>query len=119
MQFLPSVGRVTNPSDLLASDAMADLIATLSASCDLLVIDSSPLLPVNDARILARLADAVVFVVRWERTPRAASLQALRSLTDVMAPVAGIVLARADKEQFQYHNYGKKTYRSFNKYYQD
>lgn len=119
MLFLPSVGHITNPSDLLASDEMADLVATLSESCDLLIIDSSPLLPVNDARILARLADAVVFVVRWERTPRAASLQALRSLTDVMAPLAGIVLARADKEQFRYDNYGKKTFRSFNKYYEN
>jgi succinoglycan biosynthesis transport protein ExoP len=113
------VGHAGNPSDLLASDEMAKLVESLSASCDLLIIDSAPLLPVNDARILARLADAVVFVVRWERTPRAASLHALRSLTDVMAPLAGIVLTRTDRDQFRYENYGKRRFRNFNKYYQD
>ena len=117
--LLPAVGQVANPSDLLASEEMAKLIASLAASCDLLVIDSSPLLPVNDARILARLADAVVFVVRWERTPRAASVHALRSLTDVMAPLAGVVLTRADRNQFRYENYGKRNFRHFDRYYQD
>jgi succinoglycan biosynthesis transport protein ExoP len=116
---LPGGGHVPNPSDLLGSEEMETLIESLAASCDLLIIDSSPLLPVNDARILARLADAVVFVVRWERTPRAASMHALRMLADVAAPLAGIVLARTDKEQFLYENYGKRTFRSFNKYYQD
>jgi capsular exopolysaccharide synthesis family protein len=116
--LLPVGGHVSNPSDLLASNEMANLLTTLSACSDLLIIDSSPLLPVNDARILARLADSVVFVVRWERTPRAASLHALRSLTDAMAPLAGIVLARTDNEQFRYENYGRQSFHSFRRYYE-
>jgi len=117
--LLPAIGKSANPSDLLASEEMANVIRALSASCDLLIIDTSPLLPVNDARILARQADAVILAVRWERTPRAASLHALRSLTDVMAPVAGIVLTRTDKVQFRYDNYGKQAFRDFNRYHKD
>jgi capsular exopolysaccharide synthesis family protein len=115
---LPAARHMTDPAELLASDEMANLLKKLAAACDLLIIDSSPLLPVNDARILARLADAVVLVVRWERTPRAASLHAIRSLTDIMAPLAGVVLARANKVQFRYENYGKRNFRNFDKYYQ-
>jgi capsular exopolysaccharide synthesis family protein len=114
-----SARRLRNPSDVLASSELASLIASLSASCDLLIIDSSPLLATNDARILAQFADAVLFVVRWERTSRDAALHALRSLTDAMAPIAGVVFSRADWEQFQYYNYGKKRYRELTKYYRD
>ena len=111
--------RLGNPSDVLASGKLAGLIERLSASCDLLVIDSSPLLATNDARILAQFADAVLFVVRWERTSRDAALHALRSLTDAMAPVAGVVFSRADWEQFHYYNYGQKKYRELARYYSD
>ena len=111
--------RLSNPSDVLGSAKLANLIERLSANCDLLVIDSPPLLATNDARILAQFADAVLFVVRWERTSRDAALHALRSLTDAMAPVAGVVFSRADWEQFHYYNYGKREYRELAKYYRD
>ena len=111
--------RLSNPSDVLASARLAGLIERLSANCDLLVIDSPPLLATNDARILAQFADAVLFVVRWERTSRDAALHALRSLTDAMAPVAGVVFSRADWEQFHYYNYGEREYRELTKYYRD
>jgi polysaccharide biosynthesis transport protein len=112
-----SAQRLRNPSDILSSARLANLVDTLSKSCDLLVIDSSPLLATNDARILAQFADAVLFVVRWERTSRDAALHALRSLNDAMAPVAGVVLSRADWEQFHYYNYGRVKYRNLAKYY--
>lgn len=111
--------RLANPSDVLASGQMTKLIATLAESCDLLIIDSPPLLATNDARIVAQFADAVLFAVRWERTPREAALHALRSLTDVMAPTAGVVLTRTDWEQFQYYNYGSQKYLALNKYYRN
>jgi succinoglycan biosynthesis transport protein ExoP len=114
-----SAQRLRNPSDILSSERLATLIGSLSESCDLLVIDSSPLLATNDARILAQFADSVLFVVRWERTSRDAALHALRSLNDAMAPVAGVVVSRADWEQFHYYNYGRVKYRQIAKYYRD
>jgi capsular exopolysaccharide synthesis family protein len=115
--FLTAAQPISNPSDLIASEQMTSLIGCLAQCCDLLIIDSSPVLPVNDARILGPLADAVVFVLRWRQTPREAAVEAVRALTDIMAPVAGIVLTRTDESQFLTDSYGWQKYREFKKYY--
>jgi succinoglycan biosynthesis transport protein ExoP len=110
-----------NPPDLLGSEAMIQLLAGVKAAFDLVIIDSAPLLPVNDTKTLARLVDTVVFVVRWEKTPRAAIANAARILMDLGAPVAGIVMARADSKRYHYYNYGYHSYGydSYHKYYTD
>ena len=115
--ILPCLKSPANPADLLNSQAMHQLVANLSKAFDLVIIDSAPMLPVNDTKILSRMADAVLFVVRWEKTPREAVVNALRSLTDVHAPVSGVALARADSERFRYYSYGYQNYYSYNKYY--
>ena len=87
-------------ADLMNSRPMQQLVKKLSLSFDLVVIDSPPVLPVNDARVLSRMADAVIFVVRWETTPREAAVRALRSLLEVDAPLVGVALTRTDVERF-------------------
>ena len=61
--------------------------------------------------------DSVVFVVRWEKTPRDAARNAARILADIHAPLAGIILTRANTKRFQYYSYGYQSYYSYNKYY--
>ncbi len=117
--LLPSAKVAGNPPDLMASRAMENLIAGLRTSFDAVIIDSAPLLPVNDTRILAQLVDAVVFVIRWERTPRNAVANAARALADVKAKVAGAVITRADADRYRYYSYGYQNYYSYNKYYND
>jgi Mrp family chromosome partitioning ATPase len=96
---------------------MQNLLNSLSATFDLVVIDSAPVLPVNDSKILSRLTDSVLFVTRWEKTPREAVANALRALMDVHAPISGIALARVYPQRFNYYNYGYQNYNSYNKYY--
>ena len=98
---------------------MQELVANLRKEFDLVIIDSAPMLPVNDTKILSRLVDTVLFVVRWEKTPRDAAVNALRALADVHAPVAGVALARADYKRFRYYSYGYQSYYKYNKYYYD
>jgi len=117
LQVLPVKLKSGNPPDLLGSQAMEKLIATLRANYDLVILDSAPLLPVHDTRILARLVDATVFVVRWEKTPRDAARNAARILADIHAPLAGVILTRANTKRFQYYSYGYQSYYSYNKYY--
>jgi len=119
LMIMPAIGKTASPPDLLSSMAMEQFIKFLRGSYDLVIIDSAPLLPVNDTKILARLADTVLFVVRWEKTPREAVTVALRGLATIAAPVAGVVLARADERRHQYYNYGYASYYSYNKYYAD
>ena len=115
--ILPCLKTPASPADLLNSQAMVQLVLTLRKTFDLVVIDSAPMLPVNDTKLITRLADAVVFVIRWEKTPREASVNGLRALADAHAPVAGIALARADTDRFRYYSYGYQNYYYYNKYY--
>lgn len=116
---LPTFRSSGHPPDMLGSATMEKLLQKLRADYDMVVVDSAPILPVNDTKILARMVDAVVFVVRWEKTPRDAAINAMRSLTDVQAPLAGIVLARADTERYRYYSYGYQDYTAYHTYYSD
>lgn len=117
--ILPCLHTPPSPADLLTSAAMERLVSNLSQVFDLVIIDSAPVLPVHDTKILSRLADAMLFVVQWEKTPREAVVNAMRSLADIHAPVSGIVLARADNERFRYYSYGYQSYSNYSKYYND
>ena len=108
-----------NPTDVLGSFAMERLISKVKSEWDIVILDSAPLLPVNDTKILARLVDTIAFVVRWEKTPRQAVGTAAKSLTDIAAPVAGAVLTRADMRRFRYYGHGYQNYYSYDKYYSD
>jgi len=66
---LPCLQTPANPADMLASQAMQKLMENLERVFDLVIIDSAPVLLVNDTKILSHLADAVMFVVRWEKDP--------------------------------------------------
>ena len=113
---LPSVNTPGNPGDLLSSQIMQKIVSRLRERFDFIVIDSPPVLPVNDAKILSRLADAVLFVVRWEKTPREAVLSSIRALTDVRANISGIAMTRADNERFRHYSYGYQDYKEYSKY---
>ena len=115
--FLPVKFKAGNPGDLLGSEAMAKLISEVRNKYDLIVIDSAPLLPVNDTRILALLSDAAVLVVRWESTPRDAVRDSARILAESHATIPGIVLARTDTKRFHSYSYGQYGYSAYNKYY--
>ena len=111
-----------NPPDLLGSEAMMQLLVGVKAAFDLVIIDSAPLLPVNDTRMLAHMVDTVTFVVRWDKTPRAALVSAARILADLGVPVAGVVMSRADSKRHHYYNYGYRgyyNYHNYDKYYND
>ncbi len=118
LRILPVGQKAVNPSDLLASDRMRSLMESLRSEYDLIVIDSAPLLPVHDTKHLARLSDKVVFIVRWDHTPRRAAVAALQGLRDLDMPVAGAVLTRADTRRHAYYTYGSYQYYHYNKYYE-
>jgi len=108
-----------SPVDILGSDTMKRFVEELRNRFDFIVIDSSPLLPVNDTKAIAALADAVLLAIRWEKTPRDAVSQSVRMLADVGAPVAGVAFTRANAERYRYYSYGYQDYHSYNKYYGD
>ena len=108
-----------NAPELIASDAMEKLIARLRSVADLVIIDSPPVLAVNDANLLAHIADTTLFVIRWEKTPRAVVAQAVKSLRAVSVTLAGVVLTRADATRYQYYNYGYNASLAYAKYFEN
>ena len=85
-----------NAADILASDAFSDVIAQLRAAYDIVILDTPPTLAVTDARIVAGNADAVIYGVRWNDTPRGAIAEGLRELQSVNAPVTGMIMTMVD-----------------------
>jgi succinoglycan biosynthesis transport protein ExoP len=93
--MLSTRGSVANPTELLAGDRMRLAIAELAEQFDIVLIDSPPVLPVADAMILSRYADAVVLVVAAGQTRRAEVQRTMEKLRQAGAPVVGAVLNKA------------------------
>ena len=91
LDVLTSGDEPPNPHQLVGSPAMKALLEQARHYYDIVIIDVSPLLPVSDASILARLADGAVVVVGCKRVKRAEVSTALRNLADVGATSLGVV----------------------------
>jgi capsular exopolysaccharide synthesis family protein len=89
---LPSGFIPPNPSELLASRHMADLLRMFRERFDMVIIDSPPLLPVTDAAVLSTCADGAVMVARAAKTSSSQISGALRALQAVNARLLGCVL---------------------------
>jgi succinoglycan biosynthesis transport protein ExoP len=81
-----------NPAEMLGSTQMADLIASLRARAEMVIIDAPPLLPVTDAAVLARECDGALLIVRQGRTTREQVERSLETMRGVGARVLGTVL---------------------------
>ena len=91
LDLLPAGARVKNPGDLFSKQALADTISSAAEMYDFVVIDSPPVLPVNDAAALAKWADVTVFVARQDAVSQAEVAEALSLLTKAGKPVSGLV----------------------------
>ncbi|MEJ7764971.1 MAG: polysaccharide biosynthesis tyrosine autokinase [Acidimicrobiales bacterium] len=81
-----------NPSELLSSERALSVLNTLCNHCDILLIDSPPVLPVTDALVVSRSVDAVLLVGRPKRSTRRQVARARELLDQVGAPLVGGVL---------------------------
>jgi capsular exopolysaccharide synthesis family protein len=84
-----------NPSELLGSQNMAELMQVLRQRFDVILVDAPPLLPVTDAAVAAGTADGVLLVVRHGHATRAQVETAVETLRGVDAYLAGAVLNMA------------------------
>lgn len=95
-----------NPSELVGSRAMAELLESLSLDFDLVVVDAPPLLPVADAASLATKADGVVLLCRHGVTESNDVAEAVRSLHAVSAVLLGTVMTMAPAAKKGSYGYG-------------
>ena len=91
LDLLPCGPVPEHPAELLDSAEFDDLLAALADRYDKVVIDSPPVLPVTDARVLSRACDATVLVVRVGASTRRAARQAAEGLERVGGHLLGVV----------------------------
>jgi capsular exopolysaccharide synthesis family protein len=85
-----------NPSELLTSGRMLELIHLLEQNADYVIVDSPPVLPVADASILASRIGSALLVVDAAKTPRTATSAAKQELERSGGTIVGVVLNSFD-----------------------
>ena len=100
-----------NPSELLGSSAMANVIREANEQFDVILFDSPPLLAVTDAAVLSTMVDGTILVVRMGSTAKQAVRRALGQLHAVHARVLGTVMNDVDLRRSSYYGgYGYAYY---------
>ncbi len=84
-----------NPSELLASRRMEEIIKSLTAQADIVFLDAPPVVAVTDAAVLASKVDGVLLVIRVGKTRREHARRAVNLLQKVNARLIGSVLNNA------------------------
>ena len=88
-----------SPADLLSSPRFAEMIDTLRETYSLVILDAPPVLVAADAKLLARLSDSIVYLVRWNHTSKNAVREGLRELRSIGGPVIGCVLTMVSQSK--------------------
>jgi len=99
-----------NPSEVLASTYVREIIRSLLERVDYVVIDTAPLLPVADGSEVAALADGTLLIARHSVTTDAQVRRAATSLAQVDARLLGVVLNRVPNKRNS--EYGYSYYRA-------
>ncbi len=94
-----------DPSRVLKSARLSDLIARLRQTYDLVIIDTPPVLPVADALILGRWADGAVMAARFDASRLPLVERANRQLALAGIPVLGVVVNGVRGQDAAYGNY--------------
>lgn len=117
LYFLPSGDVPPNPSELLISHNMTELLEKVKTIFDVIIIDGTPSEVVTDSVILSRLADTTVIVTECKKTKKDNLKQIIKNIQNVGGKIAGVVMNKvpisASKYEVSYY-YGsnKKSSRS-------
>lgn len=107
VDYLP-FGRISD--DLSESNAAVRLLAVLAAlreRYDWVFFDAPPLLDVADTRLLARFADEVLFLVKWESTRFEDARNAIELLKDIRREETTVVLTQVNLKKHAQSGYGR------------
>jgi succinoglycan biosynthesis transport protein ExoP len=94
------------PSELLGSRHARGVLDALRASCDIVLIDTPPVLPVTDALVMARVVDGTLLVLAAGQTTKKGLHRAMELLEQVDTPLLGTVFNEVGSEQGYGAGYG-------------
>ena len=110
LDFLSAGSAPPNPTELLGSPKMAETLAEMGESYRHVIIDSSPVLPVSDALLLAGIVDGIVVVANGVATPRQQVKAACARLEYARGKILGVVLNRIHLQSPDYYYYYHRDY---------
>ncbi|HTZ18420.1 MAG TPA: polysaccharide biosynthesis tyrosine autokinase [Dissulfurispiraceae bacterium] len=112
---LPNLSIITsgpippNPSELLSSNRLHEMLRELGEKYDIIIFDAPPLLSVADSLILSKMLDGTLVIARAGKTSYDDVRKSLKSLTDLNARVLGVVINALDAKKndyyYRYHTY--------------
>ena len=105
LYVMPSGPIPPNPSELIGSKRMAELIKNLSEQLDLVIFDAPPVLSVTDAQIVSTNVDGTILVVRANKTEKNAVKEAVRLIKQVGGHIIGTVLNDVEVKGSGYYGY--------------
>ena len=110
-----------NPGAVLSSRRLRDLVDRLRSTYDYVILDGTPALGVTDAKRLSQLADAVLFLIRWEQTEAETVADAIDEMAKSGATVTGAALTMVDYAKLARYGYGGRDsyYTKYQRYYTD
>ncbi len=108
--FIPSGKVVGNPSELIGSGRMKNLLRILEPAFDSIIIDSPPALPVADTKLLGELCDGVLLVVLAGSTLFTLAQKALQQFPEERR--LGVVINRAETSSIYGSNYYEHAYKA-------
>lgn len=112
LYLLPAGKKTSDPSGLITSQRMDQLISEVTKRFDIVLIDTPPLLGVSDTSLLVNRADVSLFVLQPRKMPLSALVRAKDVLLAAGGRIMGLVLNNVDinnDSQYQYYT----TYYSY------
>ncbi|MDF2678493.1 MAG: ywqD2 [Bacillota bacterium] len=96
-----------NPSEIVNSKALQDVIKELSFHYDYIFIDAPPIIAVSDPITIAKFSDAVILTIAYSNTEKELAKKAIDSLRSVNANIIGTILNKVPitKENKYYYSY--------------
>ena len=107
---MPAGPQPMNPSELLGSDRMQEIVNMLKEHCDLVLFDTPSTIVFSDGPMLASWIDAVIMVISANQAPRGTEVQTRDLLRKARANILGVVVNRMSVEMVDSCRYYKHYY---------
>lgn len=105
LYFVPSGSPPPNPSDVLGSSRIREVLMDLRDQFDYVIVDTPSVNTASDTCALAAIADAAILVVESGSTTYPAAAYAKRALEQVGAYMPGVVINKMRSKKFAYYSY--------------
>ena len=102
LYVIPAGNVPPNPSELLVSDKMQELMEKINNLCDIIIFDGTPSQLVTDSLILARIVDSTVIVTASKQTKKEDLKRVIRNINNVGGKIAGIIVNKIEVDTKKY-----------------